>query len=122
MSLNVILWIAQVLLAAIFLLAGVMKVFQSERAKANWPWVKDVPKGLVIFIGLCDLLGGLGVILPWLTGILPWLTPVAAAGLALIMIFAIVFHVSRRESSVITFNFVLLALAAFVAYGRWFMV
>lgn len=122
MNLNLILWIVQALLAAMFLMAGVMKAFQYERAKASLPWVKDVSKGLVTFIGISELLGGLGLILPWLTGILPWLTPLAAAGLALIMIFAIVFHAGRRESSAIIFNLVLFALAAFVAYGRWFMV
>lgn len=122
MNLNLILWIVQALLAAMFLLAGVMKVFQYERAKASWPWVKDVSKGLVTLIGISDLLGGLGLILPWLTGILPWLTPLAAAGVALIMILATIFHIRRGESSVIIFNLVLLALAVFVAYGRWFMV
>ena len=121
MSLNLILWIAQVILAAMFLMAGVMKVFQYERAQANWPWVKDASKGFVTVIGIIDLLGGLGVVLPWLTGILPWLTPLAAAGGALLMLLAIVFHVRRGESSVILFNVVLFVLAAFVVYGRWFM-
>lgn len=122
MSLNLILWIVQTILAALFLMAGVMKAFQYERAKASLPWVKDVSKGLVTFIGISELLGGLGLILPLLTGILPWLTPLAAAGLAVIMILAMVFHAMRRESSAIIFNLVLFALAAFVAYGRWFMV
>lgn len=121
MSLNLILWIAQVILAAMFLMAGVMKVFQYERAQASWPWVKDASKGFVTVIGIIDLLGGLGVVLPWLTGILPWLTPLAAAGGALLMILAIIFHVRRGESSVTLFNLVLFALAAFVVYGRWFM-
>ena len=74
MSLNLILWIAQVILAAMFLIAGVMKLFQYERAQASWPWVKDVSKGFVTSIGVIDLLGGLGVLLTWLTGILPWLS------------------------------------------------
>lgn len=122
MTLNLILWIIQAILAAMFLMAGVMKAFQYERAKATLPWVKDVSKGLVTFIGVSELLGGLGLILPLLTGILPWLTPLAAAGLALIMILAVAFHAQRGESSAIIFNLVLGALAAFVAYGRWFMV
>lgn len=119
MSLNLILWIVQAILAAMFLMAGVMKVFQYERAKASLPWVKDVSKGLVTFIGMSELLGGLGLVLPLLTGILPWLTPLAGAGLALIMILAMGFHARRRESSAIIFNLVLFALADFVAYGRW---
>ena len=121
MSLNLLLWIAQVILAAMLLLAGVMKVFQYERAQASWPWVKDVTKPFVTSIGIIDLLGGLGVVLPWLTGILPWLTGLAAAGVALMMILASLFHIRRGESSVILFNLVLLALAVFVVYGRWFM-
>jgi DoxX-like protein len=78
-------------------------------------------RALTRFIGICELLGGLGLLLPALTGILPWLTPLAATGLALIMILAIGFHASRREWSAIGFNSVLLVLAAFVAYGRFFV-
>jgi uncharacterized membrane protein YphA (DoxX/SURF4 family) len=113
---NIVLWIVQVLLAGLFLMAGAMKVFQYERAKAS------LPRGLVTFIGISELLGGLGLLLPALTGILPWLTPLAGAGLALIMILAIGFHASRREVPAIGVNVVLLVLAAFVAYGRFLIV
>ena len=116
---NIALWIVQVLLAGMFVLAGVMKAFQYERAKTSLPWVKDVPRGLVTFIGISELLGGLGLLLPAITGMLPWLTPLAGAGLALIMILAIGFHASRREGQAIGINSVLLVLAAFVAYGRF---
>jgi uncharacterized membrane protein YphA (DoxX/SURF4 family) len=119
---NIALWIVQVLLGGMFVLAGVMKAFQYERAKASLPWVKDVPRGLVTFIGISELLGGLGLLLPAITGILPWLTPLAGAGLALVMILAIGFHASRREAQAIGFNAVLLVLAAFVAYGRFMVV
>jgi uncharacterized membrane protein YphA (DoxX/SURF4 family) len=116
---NIILWIVQILLAVMFLMAGVMKAFQYERAKASLPWVKDVPRSLTTFIGISELLGGLGLLLPAITGILPWLTPLAGAGLALVMILAIGFHASRREPQAIGMNAVLLVLAAFVAYGRF---
>ena len=119
---NIALWIVQVLLAGMFLMAGVMKAFQYERAKASLPWVKDVPRGLTTFIGVSELLGGLGLLLPAITGILPWLTPLAGAGLALVMILAIGFHAWRREPPAIGFNAVLLILAAFVAYGRFMVV
>ncbi len=119
---NVALWIVQVLLAGLFLMAGVMKAFQYERAKASLPWVKDVPRGLVTFIGVSELLGGLGLLLPAITGILPWLTPLAGAALALIMVLALGFHATRREVPAIGFNLVLLVLAAFVAYGRFMIV
>ena len=94
---NIILWILQVLLAAMFLMAGVMKAFQYERAKATLPWVKDTSKGLVSFIGISELLGGIGLVLPQITGILPWLTLLAAAGLAIIMVLAAIFHIRRKE-------------------------
>ena len=96
---NIALWIVQVLLGGMFLMAGTMKAFQYERAKASIFWVKDVPHGLVTFIGISELLGGLGLLLPALTDILPWLTPLAGAGLALIMILAIGFHIRRRETA-----------------------
>ncbi|MCB0044674.1 MAG: DoxX family protein [Caldilineaceae bacterium] len=103
-------------------MAGVTKAFQYERAKASLPWVKDTPRGLVTFIGISELLGGLGLVLPALTGIWPVLTPLAALGLALIMVLAIIFHAMRRESQAIVFNVVLLVLAVFVAYGRFTLV
>ena len=119
---NIVLWVLQVLLGGMFIMAGVMKAFSYERAKASLPWVKDVPRGLVTFIGIAELLGGLGLLLPAITGILPWLTPLAAAGLALIMLLAMGFHASRREWSAIGINVVLFILAAFVAYGRFLIV
>lgn len=118
---QIALWIVQVLLAAAFIFAGVRKAFQYERARATLSWVKDIPRGLVAFIGICELLGGLGLLLPAITGILPWLTPLAAAGLGLIMLLAIGFHALRREPQAIVINAVLLLLAAFVAYGRFFV-
>ena len=116
---NIALWIVQVLLAAAFIFAGVNKAYHYEYARATLPWVKDVPRGLTTFIGVSELLGGLGLLLPALTGMLPWLTPLAAAGLALVMLLAIGFHTTRREWPAIGFNTVLLLLAAFVAYGRF---
>jgi uncharacterized membrane protein YphA (DoxX/SURF4 family) len=116
---NIALWIVQVVLAGMFLMAGVMKAFQYERAKASLPWVKDVSRGLVTFIGVSELLGGLGLLLPALTHILPWLTPLAAVGLAVIMLLAIIFHIRRGEGQAVIINIVLLALIAFVAYGRF---
>ncbi len=120
-TVNIALWVVQVVLAVMFLIAGVTKAFRYEHARATLPWVKDVPRALTTFVGVCELLGGLGLLLPVLTGILPWLTSLAAAGLALIMLLAMGFHATRREAPAIGFNFVLLALATFVAYGRFFV-
>ncbi len=116
---NIILWIVQVLLAAVFLGAGVLHGFQYERAREQLKWPTAVPQGLMTFIGVSEILGAVGLILPALTGILPWLTPLAAAGLALMMLLASGFHAMRREYPNIAFNVILLALAAVVAYGRF---
>ncbi len=115
---NITLWVIQGLLAAMFIMAGMMKAFQYEKAKEKLPWVKDVSKGLVTFIGISELLGGIGLIAPQATGILPILTPVAAIGLSVIMLLAARFHLSRKEMPGVITNLVILVLAAFVAYGR----
>ena len=116
---NVVLWIAQILLGLAFIVAGYNHAFRFDQIKSRMKWVNDVPRGLVTFVGACEILGGIGVILPALTGILPWLTPLAAAGLALIMLLAAGFHLVRREYANIVFNLILLVLAVFVAYGRF---
>jgi DoxX. len=116
---NIALWIAQGLLALMFIPAGVMKTFQIDKVKATMPWAKDASKGFVAFVGLSELLGGLGLILPWAVDIAPVLTPVAAIGIAVIMLFAAVFHARRAEYSGIGMNIIMLALAVFVAIGRF---
>lgn len=115
---NITLWIVQILLAAMFLMAGSTKAFNYEKAKSSLPWVKDVPKNLVTFIGISELLAGLGLILPLALNILPILTPVAAIAIAVIMVLSALFHLTRKEYSGIIFNIVLLVLALIVAIGR----
>ncbi|MEJ1715093.1 DoxX family protein, partial [Escherichia coli] len=73
---NIALWIVQILLALMFLMAGSTKAFSYEKAKTSLPWVKDSSKGLVSLIGLAELLGGIGLILPYSLGIAPILTPI----------------------------------------------
>ncbi len=119
---NIALWAAAIVLAVIFLAAGVMKVFRYEQAREQLSWVKDAPRGLVTFVGIVEILGAVGLILPAATGILPWLTPLAALGLALVMILATGLHVRRHEYSSIGMNMVLMLLAVFVAYGRFTVV
>jgi uncharacterized membrane protein YphA (DoxX/SURF4 family) len=117
---NIILWIVQILLAAAFLMAGFSKAFQPLDALGQMiPWTLDIPLALVRFIGVSELLAGIGLIAPAITGIKPRLTILAAAGIILVMVSAIVFHLARGEYGYILFNLVLLAPAAFVAYGRW---
>jgi hypothetical protein len=83
-------------------------------------WPGDVSAALVRFVGIAEILGPIGLILPMLTGILPWLTPLAAIGLAIIQVLAIGFHARRGETAkTLPANLVLLALSLFVVWGRW---
>ena len=117
---NEILWIVQILLGLAFLMAGFMKATQPrEKLSANMGWVNDFSPTQVKIIGVLELLAGLGLILPMVTNILPILTPLAAVGLVLTMIGAMLTHVRRGEYSLLAINGVLLALALFVAYGRF---
>lgn len=120
---NTVLWIVQIALALLFAMVGIMKVTQPvDRLEARMGWVKDVGSGVVRLIGSLELLGAIGLILPAVTVIWPWLTPVAAAGLALTMVGAMITHGRRGEYSSIGFNLVLLALALFVVFGRFVIV
>jgi uncharacterized membrane protein YphA (DoxX/SURF4 family) len=121
MILNVILWIAQIALAAMFLFAGYIKLVRPipELVKM-FPWPGDVPVWFTRLTGWVDLAGAVGIVLPQLTGILPWLTPLAALGLVALQAAAIVFHGMRGETKdTVAMNIVLLAASAFVAWGRW---
>ncbi len=116
---NVALWIVQGLLALAFAFAGFMKATRPiDSLATQMPWTEAVPTGVVRFIGVAELLGGIGLVLPLLLGIQPWLTSLAAAGLALVMLLAALFHTLRRELPAIAINAVLAALAIFIAYGR----
>jgi len=115
---NILLWIVQGLLALMFLSAGMMKVFQYEKAKASLPWVKDSSKSFVTFVGLAELLGAIGLVLPLALNVMPVLTPVAALALAAVMLFAAIFHARRAEYKGIGMNVILLALLLLVFFGR----
>jgi uncharacterized membrane protein len=117
---NIALWIVAAVLAALFGIAGILKSTQpKERLQPNLPWVEDFSTGTVRLIGVSELAGALGLILPAATGIAPILTPLAATGLAVIMVLAALTHVRRKEPGGIVFNAVLFLLAAFVAWGRF---
>lgn len=117
---NIVLWIAQGLLAALYLFAGGLKTFNTAKSKDQFPWAKDASQSFIRFIGISELLGALGVILPLLFDVMPWLTTIAAIGLTMIQLLAIfTIHLPRKEYSVIPFNSILLFLSAFIVYGRW---
>lgn len=118
---NVTLWIGQVLLAAIFALSGTLKSTQSrERMIASGQTAaKIVPLPYMRLAGGSELLGVLGVILPWATGIAKVLTPVAAAGFAVIMILAAMVHSRLREPRTVAANLTIMAVAVAVSWGRF---
>ncbi|MBZ4521851.1 DoxX family protein [Mycobacterium avium] len=117
---NIALWILQGVLAAMFLMAGLMKTTQpKDRLAPRLPWVEDFSGGAVRFIGIAEFLGAVGLIAPAATGIVPVLTPVAATALAVVMVLAAFTHGRRREPSGIAFTAVLFALLAVVAWGRF---
>ncbi|MCE1253028.1 MAG: DoxX family protein [Anaerolineae bacterium] len=117
---NIVLWIIQGLLAAMYLLAGIMKVLFTRKAKEQMAWAKRHPDNFIRFVGTMEFFGAIGLILPMLTGILPWLTPVAAIGLVLVQALAIFTeHLPNKEYNALPMNIGLLLLAAFVAYGRF---
>ena len=119
-GLHVALWIVQVLLGLAFVMAGFTKTFQPlDALAAQMPWTVVVGGTMTRFIGVSELLGGIGLILPAATRIRPGLTALAGAGLATVMLLAAIFHASRGEAMALPVNLVLGGLAAFVAWGRF---
>jgi uncharacterized membrane protein YphA (DoxX/SURF4 family) len=118
---NLTLWIIAGVLAAVFAMAGLMKLVQpkTKLADSGMPWTEDFSEGQVKAIGVVEVLGALGLILPAALDIAPILTPIAAAGLALTMLGATVVHARRGEKPNIPVTLVLAALAAFVAVMRF---
>ena len=115
---NIALWIIQVLLSLLFLFAGSMKfVMPVEEMNRQAPVV--LPGLLLHFIGACEILGALGLLLPALLRIKPGLTPLAAVGLAIITLGATVITLKGGVITMAVFPFVVCLLSVFVAYGRW---
>jgi hypothetical protein len=114
---NILLWIIQSLLSLLFIFAGVMKFIMpvAEMQKGS-PVV--LPGWFFHFIGACEILGGLGLILPAMLRIKPGLTPLAATGLGLITLGATIITV-KAGISMAAFPFIICLLSFFVAYGRW---
>ena len=116
---NVLLWILQILLGIYFTLIGVMHFIVPPGLPAQMAWMYDLPTWLHYVSGIAEILGGLGLILPAVTRIRTNLVPLAALGLTLVMIGAVIYHVGRGEYQNIALNLLLAAILAFVAYGRW---
>ncbi len=117
---NIVLWIIQVLLALLFLFAGIMKLVLPIEALTSGgsPNQVHLPGLLIRFVGVVETLGGIGLILPALLRIRPSLTPLAALGLVIVMIGAVVITIGDGIAAVWV-ALLTLVLSAFVAYGRW---
>lgn len=121
---NKLLWTLQVLSGIFWSVTGFGKILCLNQAVWNQtlprvPWFSAVPQALFVFIGVCEFLGGVGLILPAMTGVKPKLTSFAALGLTLVMILAAGFHIMRGEyAAFLPFNILLAGISAFIAYGR----
>lgn len=122
-TLNGALWTLQVLFGFFFAGSGFGKVLLYDSvlyaaAPRAVAWYAAVPQPLIVFIGICEVLGGIGLILPAMTGIRPKLTPLAAAALTLTMVLAAGFHILRGEFALVPANLLLGGVAAVIAVGR----
>ena len=118
---SIALWVVSSILALAFLFAGASKLSQPKEALAQrgMAYVEDFSATQVKLIGAAEVLGAIGLILPWATGIAPVLTLIAAVGLAVLMVGAMLTHRRRKEPQPIVINAILLAAAVFVAVGRF---
>jgi hypothetical protein len=119
---NVALWIVAGLVAAVFLFAGANKLVMPYQRLAKAPgggWVNQFSPGFVKALGAVEILGAVGVVLPGVVGIAPVLVPLAAVGLAAIMVGAAIVVVRRGEPKHALVNVLYFALAVFVAWGRF---
>jgi len=113
---NVLLWILQLLLAAAFLAHGLLFLFPPA---SMLELMKPIPTPFRLFLGVAEVLAGVGLTLPGITRIQPWLVSLAAAGIMIIMVGATIFHLRRGEVSSAITTLILLAMASYVAYMRW---
>src|SRR5918911_2122895 len=118
--LNLVLWSVQAFLALFFLAAGAPKLV--GRGIERWTGFSDLPRSQVAFIGFAEVLGAAGLVLPMATGVLPWLTPLAAGGLAIIVLMATGFHLRADERLNAVETGLWAGIAAAVATGRWDLV
>jgi uncharacterized membrane protein len=118
---NIALWVTQGILAFVFIMAGGMKLFayQKYRAMLEKSGPTSLTHGVITLIGIAELAGVAGLVLPMALNVAPWLTVWAAAGLAVIMLSATVFHIRRHEPPIVTA--VLFVLAVFVVVGRVYL-
>jgi uncharacterized membrane protein YphA (DoxX/SURF4 family) len=113
---NIVLWVLQVLLAVAFFAHGWL--FLDPPADVVDQMNAALPRWFQVFLGVAEVLAAVGLTLPGLTRILPGLVTWAAGGIVIVMVSATAFHVARHEMSSALITFILLVMAAFVAYMR----
>ena len=118
---NLALWVIAIVLAVVFAASGLMKIFRAKEQllASGFGWAQDFGPTAIPLIGVAEILGAIGLILPAAMHIAPILVSLAAAGLALVMAGAAAVHARRKEAPMIAMNAVLLALAVVVAWGRF---
>jgi|SRR4030095_96959 len=116
---NTALWIVQILLGAMMMLLGLMKTFLPVEQLSKLSWTTRSPEAFIKFVGISELLIGLGLILPRLTGIKPELTSWAAISLCIVMALAAVEHIKYHERNEVWKNVLISILGLFVAVGRF---
>ena len=120
MTVNVLLWSVQGLLALLFLFTGTtMLVTPREKLVAGAVWAETFSPSTTKLIGLLEVLGAVGLVIPMITDVLPWLTPLAAVGLSLLMVGAVATHLRHREYQKALLPLVVLLLAVCIVYGRF---
>jgi DoxX-like family len=122
LTLNLALWISAGLLAVVLLVSGTTKLFVPKEKLATLPlggWTGDASVGFVKALGALELLAAVGLVLPAAVDIAPILVPLTAACVVLLMVGAMITHLRRHEAVGVVLNLAYLALAAFVAWGRF---
>jgi uncharacterized membrane protein len=119
-SMNVILWVVQAVLAVMFAISGLMKAIRPKAKLIDkYPWMLSFSQATVRFIGVMELLGAIGLIVPAASKVAPILTPIAGTSLAVMMILAATLHIRRRELSGVAFTATLFVLTALLALARF---
>ncbi len=107
------------ILATVFTLSGTIIYVFKDKLKTKLSWLTEYSPTMVLFICLAKIIGALGLILPIQFKFFPILTPIAALGLATIMVLAMAYHIRKKEYKDLPATIIFLALSLFVAYNRF---
>jgi uncharacterized membrane protein len=116
---NALLWVLQILFGLYFLAVGVLHFILPEGLPELMGWMYELPETLHAIVGIAEIAGGIGLILPAITGVLPGLVSWAALGLAVVMVGAAIWHAGRGETAQIGLKVVNAVILLFIADGRW---